>query len=134
VIIRASLLESALQVGLSLVMGMAWGLVGIAGAAVIAAGVGLIMQAGGVNRSCGLNEGRLQQVMRVSRCICVGCLPLILGVLLRSTLEPRDWFQAASVAMGYLLIGSVAIALADRQVFDLLSNCFQRLRKRTVLD
>jgi O-antigen/teichoic acid export membrane protein len=134
VIIRASLLESALQVGLSIVMGMAWGLVGIAGAAVIAAGVGLILQAGGVDRSCGLKEGCRQGFIKMSRCVGAGCLPVILGVLLRSTLEPRDWFQAAFVAMGYLLIGSVAMAVADRQVFELLSSCFRTLRKRPVLD
>jgi O-antigen/teichoic acid export membrane protein len=133
VIIRSSLIESALQVGLSVVLGRIWGLPGIAGAAAIAAGAGLALQAGPVKKLCGSGEEGFPGSAGAPLCLAAGCLPVILGALIRATLEPSDWFQAGLVAAGYLLCGSLALALIDGQARVLLVRILRKLGGRLVV-
>ncbi len=100
----AAFAEAVLQLGLSVLFGMKWGLPGIVGASIIASAVGLcIMGSFGITAFPSVSFA-WNTIVRVGSLCFLGAVPVLLGTLAVGLSLPQGWWQLGGFVIAYALV------------------------------
>jgi O-antigen/teichoic acid export membrane protein len=113
VVTLAATLESALQVVLSVAMGMAWGLEGIAAASVVASGAGLAVQIRPFCRIADIVPSVLPLLRNGLRLLVMPAAPGLLAFAATILCAPPGWFGFCAVAAVCAASGGMLILVGN---------------------
>lgn len=121
VIVIAALIEAFLQISLSIGLGYAWGLKGIALAALMATAASLLIYGGCAVNLLNLQIFRRDTLIKGLGIVSLGLIPFILGLPIIKMWPVKGWWHMGTFAVGYILVGGVLILALDSKTRSMLA-------------